>query len=254
MLVKGLNLDIYRDKQMPFDETRRPKMLQELIKSMKLPIAVDSMILTNSQVSYSEKKESDDLEGKIHFTNIHTRIMPFTNMKASNGMIPDFKLDGTATIQDSCQLKVSMNYLMNNPENKFNVKGSLGSFNMRILNPVLEPLALVSIRSGKVNQFHFNFSADKTGATGQLFFGYDNLKISVLEMKDGNTKEARFASFLANSILLRSKNPRGKELLPDEITFIRDQKRSDLNYWWKSIFSGVKNTLGIKENKSDGQP
>jgi hypothetical protein len=249
--VNGLILDVYRDKQMPFDESRRPKMLQDLIKSLNVPILVDSLILANSQVSYSEKKATGDLEGKIRLTNIHTRLMPFTNIKASNGAIPDFNLDGTATIQDSCQLKVSMNYLMNSPENKFSAKGNLSPFNMRILNPILEPLALISIRSGKVNQFQFNFSANQTSASGQLFFGYDNLKISVLEMKDGNTKDSRFASFLANSLLLRAKNPRGKELLPDEIAFQRDQKRSVLNYWWKSIFSGIKNTLDIKDNKSE---
>jgi hypothetical protein len=181
-------------------------------------------------------------------------MMPFTNIKASNGVIPDFNLDAKATIQDSCQLKVGMNFQMNRSENKFTVNGSLSKFNMRIINPVLEPLALVSIRSGKVNRFQFDFSANQTSSNGQLFFGYDDLKISVLEMKDGDTKESKFASFLANTVLLRSKNPRGKELLPDEITFIRDQKRSDLNYWWKSIFSGVKNTLGIKDNKSEGQP
>jgi len=251
--INGLNLDIFRDKQLPFDETRRPKMLQDMIKSMKFPITVDSLVLANSQISYTEKTALGDLEGKIRFTNIYTRLMPFTNMKASTGAIPDFNLDGTATIQDSCQLKVSMNYLMNHPENLFKAKGSLSQFNMRILNPVLEPLALVSIRSGRVNRFDFNFSADRTNSTGQLFFGYDDLKISVLEMKDGNTKETRFASFLANSLMLRAKNPRGKELLPDEIAFHRDQKRSVLNYWWKSIFSGIRNTLGIKENKPEDQ-
>lgn len=124
---------------------------------------------------------------------------------------------------------------------------------MHILNPVLEPLAMVSIRSGRVDKFNFDFAADNKQAIGQLFFGYNNLRISVLELKDGNTKEARFASFIANSLLLRSKNPRGKELLPDEISFQRDQKRSVLNYWWKSIFSGVRNTLGIKENKPESE-
>jgi len=253
MAVNGLNLDVYRDKQLPFNEAQRPKMLQDLIKSLKVPLSVDSLILNRSQVSYSEKKEGSNLEGKIRFTNIRARILPFTNMKAANGAIPNFDIQASTTIQDSCQLKVSMNYLMNHPENKFTAKGSLSQFNMRILNPVLEPLALISIRSGKVNQFQFDFSANQTSANGQLFFGYDNLKISVLEMKDGNTKDSRFASFLANSLLLRSKNPRGKELLPDEIAFQRDQKRSVLNYWWKSIFSGVKNTLDIKDNKPEGE-
>ncbi len=249
--INGLSVDIFRDKQMPFDELRRPKMLQEMIKSMKIPVSVDSLILANAKVTYSEKTASGDLEGKIGFSKIHVRMMPFTNIKAANGVIPDFKLDGTATIQDSSELKVSMNYLMNSPENLFKVKGSLSQFNMRIVNPVLEPLALVSIRSGKVNRFDFDFSANQTSSNGQLFFGYDDLKISVLEIKDGNTKESKFASFLANSLLLRSKNPRGKELLPDEIAFTRDQKRSVLNYWWKSIFSGIRNTLGIKENKQN---
>ena len=239
---------------MPFDESRRPKILQDMIKSLKIPVSVDSLILSNAKATYTERTALSDLEGKIGFSKIHLRLMPFTNIKAANGAIPDFNLDATATIQDSSELKVSMNYLMNNPENLFKVKGSLNQFNMRIINPVLEPLALVSIRSGKVNRFQFDFSANQTSSNGQLFFGYDDLKISVLEVKDGNTKEAKFASFLANTVLLKSKNPRGKELLPDEITFIRDQKRSDLNYLWKSIFSGVKNTLGIKENKPEDQP
>ena len=252
--INGLDLNIYRDKQLPFDETRRPKMVQDMIKSLKIPVSVDSLILANAKVAYTERTATGDLEGKIGFSKIHIRMMPFTNIKASNGVIPDFNLDAKATIQDSCQLKVGMNFQMNHSENKFTVNGSLSKFNMRIINPVLEPLALVSIRSGKVNRFQFDFSANQTSSNGQLFFGYDDLKISVLEMKDGDTKESKFASFLANTVLLRSKNPRGKELLPDEIAFIRDQKRSDLNYWWKSIFSGVKNTLGVKDNKSENQP
>lgn len=251
--VNGLNINIYRDKKMPFDESRRPKMLQDLIKTLPYPVAIDSLVLNNSNISYSERTATGDREGKVRFSDIKLCLKPFTNLKAANGFIPDFSLNGSATIQDSCQVKVNMNYQMSDPANTFTVSGTLTPFNMHILNPVLEPLALVSIRSGKVNQFRFDFSADQTSANGLLFFGYDNLKISVLGMKDGGTKEARFASFLANSLLLRGKNPRGKELLPDEITFHRDQKRSVLNYWWKSVFSGAKNTLGLKENKQEEQ-
>lgn len=251
--VDGLNLDVYRDKQLPFDETRRPKMLQDMIKTLKHPIRVDSLLLVNSTISYTEQPATGDAEGKITFSGIHTRLTPFTNMKTTKGVIPDFTLTGTATIMDSCQLNINMHYQMNHPENLFTASGSLNRFNMRILNPVLEPLAMVSLRSGQVDRFDFSFSADKTSATGQLYLGYDNLKISVLEMKNGNTKEAKFASFLANSLLLKSKNPKGKELLPEPINFQRDQKRSILNYWWKSVFSGIRNTLGIKENKQENQ-
>lgn len=251
--VNGLNLDIYRDKRILFDENRRPGMLQDLIKSLKYPFLLDSLNLVNSNIGYIEQPESGNPEGKISFTNIQVRLIPFSNMKSSTGKIPDFGVDGTATVMDSIQIKTSMNFQMNNPENLFTVTGSSSPFNMRILNPVLEPLASLSLRSGRVNRFDFNFSSDKTSAAGQLFFGYDDLKISVLETKNGNVKEARFASFLANSLLLRSKNPRGKEFLPEEINIQRDQKRSVLNYWWKTVFSGIRNTLGIKESKQEEQ-
>jgi hypothetical protein len=251
--VNGLNLDIYRDKRMSFDKNRHPKMLQDLIKSAQYPFQIDSFKLLNSTISYIERPAAGDTEGEVRFTNIEARVKPLSNIKSSAGRIPDFTLNGTATLMDSCRLETQMQYQMNHPGNQFTVNGSLSPFHMRIINPVLEPLASISIRSGKVNRFQFTFLADQNHANGHLVFGYDDFKISVLESKNGSTKESKFASFMANSLLLRSKNPRGKELLPDEINFQRDENRSILNYWWKSVFSGIRNTLGIKENKQEPQ-
>lgn len=251
--VNSLNLSVYRDKRVPFDESRRPKMIQDLIKSIRYPFLIDSMALTNSVIHYIEQPVLGDSAGRIRFSKIHAGIKPFTNKKSSGGTIPDFTLRGSTSIMDSCQLNVKLNFRMNSPDNLFSAEGNIQPFNMTVVNPVLEPLAMVSLRSGRVDRFDFSFSGNKTSSNGQLLFGYNDLKISVFEMKNGNAKEAKFASFLANSLMLRSKNPRGKELLPDEISFVRDQKRSDLNYWWKSIFSGIRNTLGIKENKPEDQ-
>ena len=251
--VNGLKLNIYRDKRMPFDEKRRPDMFQDIIKSSKFAFKLDSFKLVNSQITYAEQPIITDSEGKIRFSEIQARLMPFTNIKSSDGKYPDIRMNGMATIMDSCEMKTSINFEMNHPENLFTVTGNLSPFNMQILNPMLEPLALISIRSGRVDEFRFNFSADKFKSSGNLLFGYNDLRISVLEMKNGNTKAVKFASFLANSLLLRSKNPRGKELLPDEISVQRDHKRSILNYTWKSVFSGIRNTLGIKDNKQEEQ-
>lgn len=249
--VNGLDLDIYRDKRTPFNEKQRPQMLQDLIKSTDFSYRIDSLKLNNSEVTYIEQPVISDSEGSIRFSGIQARLMPLTNIKSSSGNIPELRFDGTANIMDSCQLKTTMIFEMNQPENSFKVNGHLSPFNMHILNPILEPLASMSIRSGQVDEFRFNFSADQSKSVGNLFFGYHDLKINVLEKKNGNTKEAKFASFLANSLLLRSKNPRGKELLPDEINYVRDEKRSVLNYTWKSVFSGIRNTLGIKDNKQE---
>ena len=249
--VNGLNLDIFRDKQIQFNEKRRPAMFQDMIKSVELPFRIDSLKLNNSKINYAEKPVGDNAEGIITFSKIEARFQPFTNMKSAKGVIPDFKLSGTALMMDSCTIKTDMYYFMNDPNNRFTASGSAGPFNISALNPTLEPLSSVSIRSGKLDQFTFNFSADDKQAKGQLYFGYNDLKISILEKKNGNVREAWLTSFLANSLMLKSKNPRGKELLPEEINFKRDEKRSVINYWWNSIFSGIRNTLGIKDKQDD---
>jgi hypothetical protein len=140
-----------------------------------------------------------------------------------------------------------MDFDMNSPTSRFKVKGSLSPFQLAALNPVTEFNAQIMVRSGELNRFDFDFEADSVSAIGKLWFAYDDLRISILEQKDGNTKEAKWLSFLANNLMLRSKNPRTKILQPDDIYFERDPKRSIINYWWKTIFSGAKNTFGIKE-------
>lgn len=249
--VNGLKLNIFRDKRVLFDESRRPLMFQDIIKSAKLPFRLDSLKLLNSEVNYSEQPKENDAEGRLTFSDIQSSFSPFTNMKSPTGIIPDFKINGSATFQDSSQLKLKMNFLMNHPANRFTVEGSLSPFNLPVLNPALEPLSSVSIRSGHVDDFRFSFKADNSIATGQLYFGYNDLKISILENKDGNVREAWFVSFLANSLMLKSRNPRGKELVPDEMNFRRDEKRSVINYWWNTIFSGIRNTLGLKDKQED---
>ena len=71
----------------------------------------------------------------------------------------------------------------------------------------------------------------------------------MISYENGEIKKEGFASLMANSLLVNSKNPRGKSLTPESISYKRDPHRSILNYWWKAIFSGAKKAMGIKEKK-----
>lgn len=251
MDINGLNLDIFRDKQLPFDESRRPDMLQDMIKSIPVPFRIETVWLKNASVRYAERLLENDDEGKISFSKINVSAHPVTNLKSGKGTIPDLELAGTAFIMDSCKLDIRLNFLMSHPKNQFTATGTLSPFQIPILNPILEPLSSVSVKSGQLDQFRFSFTADNQLANGELYFGYNDLKISVLDRKNGNVRDAWMASFIANNLMLKSKNPRNRELLPEPIQFRRDEKRSIIHYCWKSVFSGIRNTLGIKEGKPE---
>jgi hypothetical protein len=71
MSVIGLDFDIYRDKRLPFDEKRRPKMLQDMIKELPYPIRVDSLNLVDAKIRYTEQPPLGDAMGVVKFTNLY---------------------------------------------------------------------------------------------------------------------------------------------------------------------------------------
>lgn len=245
-LIIRPQIDIYRDKRTPFNEKQFRPMPQELISQIDLPFYIDSVSITEAHMTYAEQPENLAEPGIVRFSNLNGQLFPFTNMHPVN-KDQTMTLVANSLFMGASILNVRMDFNLASPAHQFKVKGSLSPFQLAALNPVTESNARILIRSGDLNRFDFQFQADSLKAIGKLWFAYDNLKISVLEQKDGNTKESRWLSFLANNLMLKSKNPRTKTLTPDDIYFERDSKRSIINYWWKTVFSGARNTFGIKE-------
>jgi hypothetical protein len=157
----------------------------------------------------------------------------------------DTKLMG----EGKMRAKINLNTL--SPENKFDLVAECGPMPMNLLNSVTEPSLKLSIKEGKNDNMTMYFEADEDSAKGQMSFAYSDLKITLLSEKDGTIKEEKFISFLLNSLAVKGDNPRpGKILVPVPTFTFRDKQRSFINYCWKSAFSGIKNTFGLKEEES----
>lgn len=251
VIMDQVNLNIYRDKRTPFNEKQRSKLPRELIKDFELPFYFDTIKLNKSTISYIEQLPDWPSPGKVYFENLNVKAYPVTNLPYLLPTKHTIILEADALLMGQALLETKMTYDMRYPENPFQVRGKLAPFDMTLLNPVTRNMAGIEIRSGQLKRFEFDFEANNTQANGKLRFAYDDLRVSILEQKDGDTRKDKFASFLTNNLVLKSKHPRTRILLPDEIKFERDPKRSVINYWWKSVFSGAKNTFGIKEDNDD---
>jgi hypothetical protein len=134
--------------------------------------------------------------------------------------------------------------------NKLRVEAECGPMALQIMNPVTEASMKLSIKEGVNNKLNAYFEANEDSSTGFMKFSYSDLKISVLSDKNGFVNEDKFISFIANTFAVKSDNPRqGKELTPVNIKARRGKQRSFTNYCWISVFSGIKNTFGIKEKE-----
>ena len=249
LLFSGLEMDVYRDKRIPFNEKQRPPMPQDLIRNFGLKFYFDSLELRSATISYAEQIEESPEAGRVDFGNVNARLKPFTNIPYLIGITGKMQLDVSGKLMGEPIISAQVVFDMNSPQNTFDVQGNIAPCPMEMVNPMTKPAALMEINTGMLEKFEFQFTGDNDLAKGKLRFAYDDLNISILEIKDGFTRKSRFSSFMANSLLIKSKNPRGKLLLPDDINQKRDPSRSILNYWWKSIFSGIKNTFGIKEKE-----
>ncbi|WP_321286199.1 hypothetical protein [uncultured Sunxiuqinia sp.] len=247
IIASGGRLSIYRDKTIADNPNSRSILPQEMIKNIDLPFYFDSLKLEDYNIYYTEQAEKMPLSGMVKFESLNISAYPVTNLPDMLNSNSTLTIKASGLLMGKALLETTMKYNMQSTENEFSVAGKLSPFDLTILNPIVENTAGVSVRSGQLDRFEFEFEANQTHAQGQLRFAYDNLKVSILTTKDGDTREAKFASFIANNLMLKSKHPRTRILLPDEISFNRDPKKSIVNYWWKSIFSGAKNTFGIKE-------
>ena len=129
---------------------------------------------------------------------------------------------------------------LRNEDSVFTITGEIGAMEAVAINPVAEPLGMVSIVKGKINSLVFNMEGTNYKGTGKATFLYSDLKLEVLKMKEAALKKKGLVSFLANT-LVKNDNPKNGDTRVSDISFDRDVKKSFFNLVWKSILSGVKN-------------
>ncbi|MGM0546019.1 MAG: DUF748 domain-containing protein [Bacteroidota bacterium] len=243
--INNADLDIYRDKRAPDAPEKYKPLPQEMIRDIPFPMSIDSIRIAESNIRYTERKPKAEKAGYIEFANLSASLTNLTNVEEQwhEDNIPTLR--AKTNVMNQAQLDAHFSFPMADEENRQEIKGSLGSMDMQPLNDALEPLAFVRIEEGKIlgMDFEMNLSAKKAG--GNLTMEYENLKISLLD-EDSNeeTFGDKAKSLMANTFKIDSDNT-GDDLEKAKVDFERDNQKSVFNYWWKSLLSGLKSSIGL---------
>ncbi len=247
MFVVGEStLNIFRNKRLLFNENQRPPWPQDLLRDIKQSFVFDSVILMPSSIKYNELLDLTDEPGFVEFTNLSFNTGRISNIPEAIAQNPSLKIDASANLYNRGLL--SVNFIFNLKPGVYNhsVVGHLSPMSLLPFNNMIDKSVPISIQSGQINRFDFKIDFNENNSKGLLYLGYDDFKIAVLEMNLKGTKKSKFATFWANNMILNSKSPKGEILLPTTISYEKDIQRSIINYWWKSIYTGAKETIGIK--------
>ena len=234
MVALNFQLIVFRDKRFP-RVRREPSVLPvRSLRQLPYRLQIDSVRISQSFVSYEEFPEKGNATGKIFFNNLEASIH-----NVSNDSMQDAHMKITSRFMNAGDLRASFMFPLT-AKKPYTVNGSLTKFSMPEINSILVPVGNVKVESGMMNEMKFQFRYNDYKSEGELEVNYTDLKVLSLR-KDQQKSTNKFISFLLQAFVKKDVNKRdAMDKRIGEIQWERDTQKGILNYWWKSVLSGVK--------------
>lgn len=251
VIITSASFKVYRDLAIKRDKKNRVGTYpHQAVAKLPIPIEIKKVVLKHAFVEYKERSAKTRQAGKVQFYNSNAVITNLTNKKEKIADDNVMTVDIHASFLNRTPINTTWLFYLNNPNGRFDIKGNLGSLDAKDLNELIIPMGPAKIEEGKINSLYFNLEGNDYSMNGNIRFLYDNLKVTILE-KDEDTKkldEKKLKSLVAN-LVVKNSNPSGKK---DEARTVnvqneRNTNRSIFHLSWKTLFKGVKETVGINK-------
>lgn len=241
--IANLDLQVYKDKNALTPDFKKPPLPQQLVQQLSNSIKIDSILINNASITYTQKAKETDQKGAVFFTDLNAEITNLTNDSVLLQDNPITLMNFSTKLYDKSQLKGTVFFDMTSKTQAHTFDGELSPFNLMEANRLLAPLTTYQFKSGNINQLKFRFNADNRRAVGTLSFIYDNLRIekgNSYRLK-GHQFDEQIISFVANTFIIKNSNPdwHGKKR-GGKIYYDRNPNKAIFQYWWYAILSGIK--------------
>ncbi len=250
--VHDMMIDDYRDRNVKEREGFQPLMPMGALMNLENTIIINELQLHNGSISYSELAKEGVVPGVLRFENVNANIYNITNQLGASGDTLLTELKATADLMGAGKMEILFSTnIADTVYHQFRLSGTVYSMPLGAFNDILKPVTFVEVRSGNLRQMDFYFDANKELSNGKIRLDYRKLKVAIYNAETQDMDQERvFMSFMANTFVIKSRSSRrlgrAKE---QDIQFERILDKSIFNYWWKSILSGIKPSLGLKNKE-----
>ena len=237
--VSGLDIELYKDKSKPFDISKYKELPHIVLQTFGLKPLLEVIKVTNSNVLIEEHLAKRDSLMVVTLNNIDATIQNITSIEAlrAHPMLVDL----TADLMGNASLKLHMNFPLKNNSNRFSFNGNLGASKLKLYDSALFPVIGLKVLSGNLNSLVFHATANSISSNGSMTMLYDNLSADVF--KANSFEENKFLSWTVNSVIKKSNPNKHNKTRVAAIKFERDTYKGLGNYIWKTILSGITNSI-----------
>jgi len=239
ILVSKMELNIFKDKTKPWDTKKIKKLPHIALKQMELPLFINKIKINNSNLFLEEKFEKKDILMKVSLNNLNAQISNITSIKAYR-KIP-LRVNLNSKLMNKAPMQVDMTFPLNDNQNIFYFNGSLGASRFSYFDEALFPILGIKILKGNLDDLTFSASADNVSSSGKMTMLYHNFEADVFKNKSMN--ENKFLSWTVNTLIHQSNPKKNKKPREAILHYDRENYKGLGNYFWKTIQSGIINTL-----------
>ena len=197
--VDGLDFHINRDKNLLRPPDEEKPMFGGMVKSIPSPLKVDSILIRDSYVAYSEVPEGSQTAGIVAFNDINGSISSITTIPGFQEEFETFRANLEAKFMDQARLYFHLQVPYDSEQ--FKLEASMKGFEMKKLNQLVSPLLGVSADSGTIQFLNLNMHATRTQSTNSLVMDYNDLKISILKDIGESKQHKPFLTAVAQSAI-----------------------------------------------------
>lgn len=252
--VKQPEVSVFKDKRLAPPEASEKPLLQETLLSIPVAFCLDTLQLQEGMIRYQEHVDEASRAGGIHFDKIYVSGYNITNVDSLRNRDLLMEADINATFMGESLLQLNLDVPLNDPEGFHRLQGEMREIPLQSVNNMLENTAFASVESGHAFTLKFDMQLNNQRSQGDMQFAYRDLKIRLLDKENpekGNLKQ-QLHTLLANWVVVKTNNPDNgrKPLRIGEISFERNPQKSIFNFWWKSLLSGIKGSVGLGDHHS----
>ena len=233
-------------------EDKTGKFPHQLLQQLQAQITLRRVNLKDIDVSYEEFDRDSKQKGKISFEKTSGTVINITNAAHVKARYPFMFVNLTTYLMARGKLDVRFRFDLDKENGAFSYAGKLGEMDGDALNQITKPLGMILVKRAEIKGLEFNITADADRAKGYVKFKYNDLSVALLKKNEEGDRLVRkgLLSILANALVINSDNPNAEGVL---ITAPINQKRvktaSFFNFIWKTLFQGIRHSVGITDQK-----
>lgn len=239
----------YADRRKPPDPHPPDAIMpNDLIRSITLPVTVDSIILNKGFIKHSERDSGSMKASLITLTDVHAVARPFCTDTTSSLFNQPVQINTSGYFMGQSKVMATMIYPIHHKKLDLQIEATAGPFDLSALNSYLITNERKEVQNGKFLTGELRVHVKSGTGVTTVDPHYSNLHINILpdDAKQKGGLIEGIKSVIANAFVIRTNNvdDKNKKAYAATTSYTRNRKEEFFQFLWYCMRKSIRKVVG----------